>query len=104
MRNDIKGLPFTDDGYDNTKTILKAEYGQAPHIVNVYVRNIMELHVITGANPRKVKEFYKKLCDNVQSFDTPERLYTKLKEVEADLVRGNEGWTDWGFKDLLREL
>ena len=28
----------------------------------------------------------------------------KLKGIKADLVRGNEGWKDWGFKDLLREL
>ena len=50
----------------------------------------------------------------MQSFDTLERLgkvkgnvrltLHKLKEVKADLLRGNEGWTDWGFKDLLREL
>ena len=28
----------------------------------------------------------------------------KLKGVKADLVRRNEGWRDWDFKDLLREL
>ena len=28
----------------------------------------------------------------------------KLKGIKADLVRGNEGWKDWGFKDLLTEL
>ena len=28
----------------------------------------------------------------------------KLRGVKADLVRGNEGWRDWDFKDLLREL
>ena len=28
----------------------------------------------------------------------------KLKEIKADLVRGNETWRDWDFKDLLREL
>ena len=28
----------------------------------------------------------------------------KLKGVKADLVRGNEGWRDWDFKDLLKEL
>ena len=28
----------------------------------------------------------------------------KLKGVKAGLVRGNEGWRDWDFKDLLREL
>lgn len=28
----------------------------------------------------------------------------KLKRVKADLLRGNEDWRDWDFKDLLREL
>ena len=97
MRNDIKGLPFTDDGYDNAKAILEAEYDQPADIVNAYVRNIMELPVITGANPRKVKEFYKQLRYNVQSLDMLERLrdvkanvrstLDKLKGVKADLVR-----------------
>ena len=68
--NDIEGLPFTDNGYDNAKAILEAEYGQPADIVNAYVRNIMELPVITGVNPRKVKEFYKQLRYNVQSLDT----------------------------------
>ncbi|XP_068750788.1 uncharacterized protein [Montipora capricornis] len=114
VRNDIDGLPFTDDGYDNAKAILEAEYGQPADIVNAYVKNIMELPVITGVNPRKVKEFYKQLRYNVQSLDTLERLgdvkgnvrstLDKLKGVKADLVRGNEGWRDWDFKDLLREL
>ena len=114
VRNDIEGLPFTEDGYDNAKVILEAEYGQPAEIVNAYVKNIMELPVITGANPRKVKEFYKQLRYNVQSLDTLERLgdvkgnvrstLDKLKGVKADLVRGYEGWRDWDFKDLLTEL
>ena len=74
----------------------------------------MELRVTTGANPRKVKEFYKQLYYNVQSMDMREGLWVakgnvrstldKLKGVRADLVRGNEGKRDWDFKDLLREL
>ena len=81
---------------------------------NGYVKNIMELRVTTGANPRKVKEFYKQLYYNVQSMDMREGLWVakenvrstldKLKGVKADLVRGNEGKRDWDFKDLLREL
>ena len=83
-------------------------------IVNAYIKNITELPIITGANPRKVKEFYKQLRFNVQSLDTLGRLadvkgnvrctLDKLKGIKADLVRGNEGWKDWGFKDLLKDL
>ncbi|XP_022797625.1 uncharacterized protein LOC111335895 [Stylophora pistillata] len=114
VRNDIEGLPFTDEGCDSARAILEAEYGQQADIVNVYMKNIMELPVITGGNPKKVKEFYKQLRYNVQSLDTLERFgdvrgnvrstLEKLRGVKADLVRGNEGWRDWDFKDLLREL
>ena len=74
----------------------------------------MELSIVTGANPRKVKDFYKQLRFNVQSLDMLGRLadvkgnvrctLDKLKGIKADLVRGNEGWKDWGFKYLLTEL
>jgi hypothetical protein len=28
----------------------------------------------------------------------------KLKGIKADLERGNEGWQEWSFDDLLKEL
>ena len=114
VRTDIDGLPFTEEGYQNAKAILETEYGQPTEILNAYVKNIMELPVITGTNPRKIKEFYKQLRFNVQSLDTLGRLadvkgnvrstLDKLKGIKTDLVRGNETWRDWDFKDLLREL
>ena len=114
VSKDIDGLPFTAEGYENAKAILEAEYGQPTEIVNTYIKNIMELPIITGANRRNVKEFYKQLRFNVQILETLERLgdvkgnvrctLDKLKGIKADLVRGNEGSKDWGFKDLVTEL
>lgn len=114
MSKDIERLPFTEEGYENAKAILEVEYGQPTEIVNAYIKNIMELAIIARANPRKVKEFYKQLHFNVQSLDTLGRLadfkgnvrctLDKLKGIKADLLHGNEGWKDWGFKDLLTEL
>ena len=110
----MDGLPFTEEGYKNAKAILEAEYGQPSEIVSAYVKHIMELPIITGANPRKVKEFYKQLRFNVQSLETLGRLagvrgnvrstLDKLKGIKNDLVRGNEGWKYWDFTDLLKEL
>ena len=68
MSKDIDGLPFTAEGYENAKAILKAEYGQPTEIVNAYIKNIMELPIIRGANPRKVKEFYKQIQERSKSF------------------------------------
>ena len=74
MNKDIDGLPFTEKGYENVKAILEAEYGQPTQIVNTYIKNIIELWIIAGDNPRKVKEFYNQLRFNVQSLDTLGRL------------------------------
>ena len=86
MRNDIEGLPFTDDSYGNVKAIFEAEYGQPADIVNVYVKNIMELPVITGVNLRKGKEIYKQLHHNVQSLDTPVRHAHKRPEKSVHQI------------------
>ena len=114
VKTDIDGLPFTEDGYANAKAILEAEYGQPTKIVNAYMKTIMELPVITGTSPKKVKEFYKQLRFSVQSLETLGRLgdvkgnmratLDKLKGTKADLVHGNDGWKDWNFKELLKEL
>lgn len=114
VRTDIDGLPFTEEGYAKAKDILEAEYGQSTEIVNAYVQGIMNLPVVTGTNPKKIQDFYKQLRYNVQSLDTLGKLadvkgnvratLDKLKGIKDDLVRGNEGWQEWGFNDLLGEL
>ena len=112
--SDIDGLPFTKEGYERAKNILKSEYGKTSEIVNAYGNNIMGLPTITGANPRKVDDFYKTLLFNVQSLATLGKLkevsgnvravLDKLKGIKADLVRGKSGWQDWDFLHLLQAL
>ena len=75
LRNYIEGLPFTEDGYNNAKAILEAEYGQPAEIVNVYMKNIMELPVITGANPRNVKT-------STSNFATMRKAWIRLSGSE----------------------
>jgi hypothetical protein len=114
IRADIDGLPFTEEGYSKAKAILEAEYGQTSEVVNAYVQNIMGLPVISGANPKRIGEFYKQLRYNVQSLETMGKLadvkgnvrstLEKLNGIKADLVRGTEGWQNWSFTDLLEQL
>ena len=114
VRTDIDGLPFTDEGYSKAKEILEAEYGKTAEVVNAYIVNINNLPVIADTNPAKVHEFYKQLRYNVQSLETLHKLdgvkgnvratLDKLKGIKSDLVRGNEGWPEWTFEDLLKEL
>ena len=71
VRADIDGLPFTTEGCERAKNILKSEYGE---IINAYVNNIMSLPTIPSENPKEVDEFYKKLLYNVQSLETLGKL------------------------------
>ena len=74
----------------------------------------MGLPVITGSNPKKVDDFCKKLLFNVQSLETLGRLrdvtgnvravLEKLKGIKADLVRGQDGWQEWHFAQLIQAL
>ena len=60
VKTAIDGLPFTTEGYQRAKNILKSKYGQMSEIVNAYVQNIMALPMITGSHPKKIHEFYEK--------------------------------------------
>ena len=114
VRADIDGLPFTTEGYERAKNILKSEYGKVSEIVHAYVQNIAALPIITGSQPAKIHQFYKTLLYNVQSLETLGKLrevngnvrsvIDKLKGIKADLVRGQEGWQDWDFPQLVQAL
>ncbi|KAK3716737.1 hypothetical protein QZH41_006308 [Actinostola sp. cb2023] len=114
VRANIDGLPFSTEGYERAKNILKSEYGKSSEIVNAYVSNIMELPTITSSNPKRVDEFYKKLLYNVQSLETLGKLrdvsgnaravLDKLRGIKADLVRGEENWQEWDFVKLLQAI
>ena len=114
VRADIDGLPFSTEGYERAKNILKSEYGKTSEIINAYVTNIMGLPTILGGNPQEVDMFYKKLLYNVQSLETLGKLrevsgnvravLDKLRGIKADLVRGQDGWQEWDFSQLLQAI
>ena len=100
VKTAIDGVPFTTEGYQRAKNILKSKYGQMSEIVNAYVQNIMALPVITGSHPRKIHEFYEKVLFNVQSLETLGKLteingyvrmsIDKLQGIRGDLVRTDD--------------
>ena len=47
VRNAIDGLPFTVEGHERAKSILKSKYGKPCEIVHAYVQN-MSLPTISG--------------------------------------------------------
>ena len=50
VRTGLDGLPFSIEGYEQAKSVLKTKYGKTSEIVNAYVQNIMALPVISGSN------------------------------------------------------
>ena len=114
VRVDIDGLPFSIEGYERAKNILKSEYGKSSEIINAHIQNIMDLPVITGTDPAKVHDFYKTLSHNVQALETlgkvervngtTRAVLEKLKGIKTDLVRGEEGWQEWDLPRLVVAL
>ena len=114
VRSSIDGLPFTTEGYERAKNILKTKFGKESEIVNAYVSSIMSLPVIHGANPNKVSQFYEKLCSSVQALETMGKLgevngyvrmtLNKLEGIRGDLVRTDDDWQEWKFDQLVEAL
>ena len=114
VRPCIDGLPFTTEGYERAKNILRTKFGKESEIVNAYVDGIMSLPAIYGANPNKVLQFYEKLCSNVQALETMGKLgevngyvrmtLNKLEGIRGDLVRTDDDWQEWKFPQLVEAL
>ena len=61
IKHNIDSLPFTVEGYNRAKSILKDCYGKESEIIKSYVKGIMNLPYIPGTNPRKIKDFSEQL-------------------------------------------
>ena len=59
VRADIDGLPFTTEGYQRAKNILKNEYGNTSEIINAHVSNIMGLPIISAETQTRYMNFIK---------------------------------------------
>ena len=107
----VDGLPFTADGYEGAKNILKSKYGKESEVANARIQSLISLPTITRSNPYKINKFYEKLVTNVQALHTMGKLkeikgyvrltLDKLPSIKFDLVR-TEG--NWDFEELTKEI
>ena len=77
-----------------------------------YIKEILDLPHITGANPRKVAEFYEKLMHCVQALETMGKLsqisgnvsmtLEKLSGIRGDLVRSDPEWESSDLSNWLK--
>ena len=110
----VDGLPFSADGYNRAKTILKQKFGQESEIISAHVSKIMSLKEVPSNNPVQIQQFYEKLVCHVQALETMDKLssvngYTRtildrLSGIRADLVRDDEKWKEWTFPELVEAL
>ena len=108
------GLPFSSEGYQRAKSILKAKYGKSTEVANAHIQNLMKLGTVHGVNPVKVHDFYSKLLTSVQALETLGKLQDvkgyvrlaldKLPGIRADLVRLDDDWQDWEFTQLIEAV
>ena len=114
VRSLIDGLPFTTEGYERAKRILKTKYGKDSEIINAHVKGIMDLPTLTGVKPSQIHSFYESLLSHVQALETMGKLTSvngyvrlttdKLPGIRSDLVRDDHDWQDWTFPELVEAL
>ena len=110
VRRTIEALPFTPEGYNRAKSILNERFGKESEIVKAYVKEILDLPLISSANPRRINEFSEKLTYCVQALQTLNKLeqvngavsmtLDKLPAIRGDLVRTDPDWESWSFAKL----
>ena len=114
VRKTVEALPFTNEGYDRAKSILKDKYGKDWEIVKTYTKQIFDLPTIPNVNTKRIHEFCENLSYAVQSLDTMGNLekingnvsmtLDKLPAIRGDLVRTVPEWESWDFVKLTEAL
>lgn len=110
----VDGLPFTSEGYERAKNILKTRYGKPSEVSNAHMHQIISLPTVRGSQPSKIHEFYDTLVTNVHALETLGKIkdingyvritLDKLPDIRADLVRLDEDWQEWGFPHVIEAL
>lgn len=105
VKRTIEVLPFTSKGYNRAKSILNERFGKESEIVNAYVKEILDLPLISSTNPRKISEFSEKLTYCVQVLQTLNKLeqvngvvsmtLDKLPAIRGDLILTDPDWESW---------
>ena len=114
VKRSVESLPFTLEGYNRAKTILETKYGKESEIEKCFVKEILDLPDISGADPHKIEEFCEKLTHSVQALETMGKLNNvksnismtldKLSGIRGDLVRSDPEWETWDFVQFTEAL
>ena len=114
-RDDILGLPHTEEGYEEAKRILIETYGKDIKVQKAVIKEIESLHIISNRSDQsKVHDFYNKLSRCVRTLKTMNKIdssqslkYTlmdKLGPVREVLAQTDDDWEDWGLEEIVENL
>ena len=114
VRAFVDGLPFSTEGYERAKTILKTRYGKESEVANAHIQSIISLPTVPGTDAKKINRFFETLVANTQTLETMGKLkevkgfvrstLDKLPGIRADLVRSDDDWQEWGFSEMVEAL
>ena len=114
VRTYIDGLPFTIEGYERAKSIMKSKFGKPSEVANAHMQGTISLPLVKGSHPKRIHEFFESLVTNTQALETMGKIsqvngfvrptLDKLPGIRADLVRLDDEWQEWGFPQLVEAL
>ena len=113
-KQEILGLPFSSEGYQQAKETLERKYGIDSEIISAHVTQILSLPVVMRHDVVKIHDFHQKLNLSVQSLKTSKKLSTveglvrmtldKLECIKSELIRTEDDWRSWDFPRLVESL
>lgn len=81
-KDDILGLPHTEDGYKEAKRILEQTYGKDIKVHKALIKELEELPAISSIHKLKsIHDFYSKLSRIVRTLVTMKKLTTAQSMV-----------------------
>ena len=110
----IDDLPFTKEGYERAKVILKSKFGKPSEVAKAHIENVIPLPAINNSNPGYIHYFYEKLVTSVQSLESMGKLQNingfvrhtldTLSRIRSELVRFDDDWQEWTYGKLVEAL
>ena len=105
---------LTTEGNERAKTILQTEFDKPSEVSNAHMQCFIGLPIVHGTQPAEIRYFYGKLSSHIQALETMGKVkeiggfvrltLDKLSGVRADLVRLDDNWQEWGFRELIESL
>ena len=114
-KEDILGLPHSEDGYIEAKRILEKTYGKDIKIHKALIKELEGLDTISSVHRvKEIHDYYNKLSRIVRTLVTMKKLDTaqsfvyslmdKLGPVKEALIQKDDDWENWNLEELVENL